>query len=73
MTLCYITLRHDVTSFAIHMFIGLFFQKALVDHIGVDTDTNNSTLVSIQTPIIPHKLLLAKYFAKPLTKSFKKP
>ena len=34
-TLCYVTLRHDVMSFAIHMFIGFFFQNALVDHIGL--------------------------------------
>ena len=26
------------------MFIGLFFQNALVDHIGVCTDTNNYIL-----------------------------
>ena len=26
-------LCHDVKSFAIHMFIGFFFQNALVDHI----------------------------------------
>ena len=42
MTLCCdVKLHHDVTSFAIHMFIGLFFQNALVDHTGVCTDTNN--------------------------------
>ena len=38
-----VMLRHDVMTlrlFAIHMFIGLFFQNALVDHIGVYTDTN---------------------------------
>ena len=38
-----VTLHRDVMTlhlFAIHMIIGLFSQSALVDHIGVYTDTN---------------------------------
>ena len=36
-----VTNNHDVTSFAIRMTNRSFFQKALVDHIGVYKDTNN--------------------------------
>ena len=42
-------LYHDVMSFAIHMFTGLFFQNALVDHIVVCTDTNYFIVFSLNS------------------------
>ena len=42
---CDVTLHlwHDVTSFAIHLTNRSFFQDALVEYIGVCTDTNKQT------------------------------